>query len=212
MADLQAQYPTAPSFRTVNFVLNTPSQTTETNSGKMRRTGYGVSYYSFEAQYPSLTPLEAGSVTAFLAQAFGPQLSFEIVLPIISQSKSTNQPSTTVTVGAVDNAIGATNAIGAKAVKLTNCGANKFVLAAGDFFKFSNHSKVYMCAAPCTSDGSGNATLFFSGSLVNAITQTTTTLVINSVPFTCILAEDTQQWEVGPGGITSLSVPMREVW
>jgi hypothetical protein len=212
MADLQAQYPSNPGFNTVNFVLNTPSQISETNSGKIRRTGYGVSYYSFEVQYPSLTPLQAGTVTGFLSQTFGPQLSFEIVLPIISYSKSTNQPTTNCTVTAADTNIGATNAIGAKVVKLTNCGANKFVLAAGDLFKFSNHSKVYMCSAPCSSDGSGNATLFFSGSLVSPIVSGTTTIVRNAVPFTCVLSEDTQQWDVGQGGMTTIRVAMRETW
>jgi hypothetical protein len=212
MADLQAQYPTTPSFQTVNFKLNTPSQVSETNSGKVRRVGYGVSYYSFDIQYPTLTPLLAGTVTGFLSQTFGPQLSFEIILPIISYSKSTNQPTTNCTVTAADTNIGATNAIGAKVVKLTNCGANKFVLAAGDMFKFSNHSKVYMCSAPCSSDGSGNATLFFSGSLVNTIVSGTTTIIRNDVPFTCILSEDLQEWTVGAGGLTTLKVPMRETW
>jgi len=212
MADLATQFPSNPSFQAVNFKLNTPSQVTETNSGKVRRTGYGVSYYSFDVEYPQLTPVDAGTVTGFVAQTFGPQFSFEIILTEISYSKSTNPPATVPAVAAADTGIGATNQIGAKVVKLTNCGANKCVLAAGDFFKFSNHNKVYMCVSPCDSNGSGNATLYFSGSLVSAITQSTTTLTLTAVPFTVVLSEGLQQWDVGIGGITSMKLSMREVW
>lgn len=272
MADLTTQFPSSPEFQAVNFKLNTPSQTTETNSGKVRRTGYGVSYYSFEVQYPSLTPLEAGTVQGFVAQTFGPQLSFEIILPQISYSKSTTQPTTRVRVVTADAPNGFTNTIGVKKIKLENCGSSKRVLAAGDFFKFGNHSKVYMCVSPCDSDFAGNATLFFSGSLTNnvdtalkstsisgttltttgldssyvgksitgsgvvngtyitAVTNSTTatvsqsqtvvstmvtyheSLTINAVPFTCILADDVQEWSVGLGGITAMSLAMRETW
>ena len=212
MADLATQYPTDPVFEAVNFKLVTPSQVTETNSGKVRRTGYGVSYYTWEASYSTLTPLEAGTVTGYLAQTFGPQLSFEIILPQISYTKLSNQTTNTVTVGSTNSGIGATNTVGAKVVKLTGCGANKPVLAAGDFFKFSNHSKVYMCVSPCTADINGNATLYFSGSLTNTIVSGTTTLTITAVPFTAILSEDVQEWSVGYGGLTTLRVGMRENW
>jgi hypothetical protein len=169
MADLTTQYPTSPEFQSVNFKLVTPSQITETNSGKVRRTGYGVSYYTWEVQYSTLTPVEAGTIQGYLAQTFGPQLSFEIVLPEISYTKSTNAPSTRVRVVTADAPNGFTNTIGVKQIKLENCGSSKRVLAAGDFFKFSGHSKVYMCVSPCDSDFAGNATLYFSGSLTNNV-------------------------------------------
>ena len=212
MADLATTYPTSPSFSSVNFTVNTPSQITETNSGKVRRTGFGVSYYSWEVQYPTLTPLEAGTVQGYLAQAFGPQLSFEIILPNISYTNLTGQTTNTVTVGAVNLGIGATNAIGAKVVNVEGAGNAGKILAAGDYFKFSNHSKVYQCTAPCTADVNGDAQLFFSGSLVNDLVASTTTVTITQVPFTAILAEDAQEWSVGIGGLTTMAVPMRETF
>jgi hypothetical protein len=203
MADL-AQWPTSPSFASVNFKINTPSIITETNSGKVRRVGMGVSYYTFTVKYPNLTPVDAGQVTGFVSQCFGPQLSFTIVLPEISYTKSTNPPSGTVTV--------ATNAaIGVKQVSVSGAGNAKTVLKAGDFFKFSNHDKVYMCASDCVSNSGGAATLFFSGSLTTAVT-TSTTLTLTAVPFTMILADDLQEFDVGIGGITTMSLDMREVY
>lgn len=204
MADLATQFPTNPSFQGVNFRINTPTQTSESYSGKMRRVGLGVSYYTWEVQYPNLTPLQAGTVTGFISQALGMQFSFEIVLPEISYSKALNQTT-------LEPIVSSTTAIGATNVNLSNCGLNKNVLAAGDFFKFNNHSKVYMCVSPCISDSNGVATLFFSCPLTSAV-PVTTRLKITAVPFTAILAEDAQSFDVGVGGITSLSLPMREVW
>jgi len=203
MADL-GQYPSSPSFETVNFKINTPSIVSETNSGKTRRVGMGISYYTFTAKHPNMTPTDAGQVTGFVAQCFGPQLSFTIVLPEISYTKSTNPPSGTVTTSAA-------LAIGDKSIAITGAGANKTVLKAGDFFKFNNHSKVYMCVSDCTSNGSGAATLYFSGSAVSTV-NSGTALTLDAVPFTVILADDLQEFDVGVGGITTMSLDMKEIW
>jgi hypothetical protein len=204
MADLATQYPSSPSFEAVNFRSNTPTQSTQTMSGKTRRLGLGVTFYSFEVKYPQLTRLQAGTVKGYLAQALGPQFSFEIVLPTISYSALDNQNATTP-------AVRTTMSQGATSVQLQNCGATKNVLAAGDFFKFNSGTKVYQCVAPCTSDASGFATLFFSGPAVVAVSAGTN-LTITAVPFTCILADESQEWEAGIGGMTAMSVSMREVW
>jgi hypothetical protein len=204
MSDLFTQFPDEVSFQAVSFQVNTPTQSTETFSGKTRRVGMGVSYYSWEVRYPNLLPIDAGTVNGFVAQAFGPQFSFEIILPEISYSKAPNQTNTVPRTSA--NA-----SIGATSVTLANCGVSKNVLAAGDFFKFANHSKVYMCVSPCVSNSSGVATLFFSCPLITAVPNPTN-LTITAVPFTAILTEDVQKFDVGFGGITTMSLAMREVF
>jgi hypothetical protein len=204
MADLATQYPASPSFTSINFKTNTPTQTSNTMSGKLRRIGMGISFYSWEVQYPELTRLDAGTVKGFLAQALGPQFSFEIVLPKLSYSALASQTASVPRTSAAA-------AIGSTSVTLTNCGANGAVLAAGDYFKFNNHTKVYQCVAACTANGSGNATLYFSGPAVSAV-PLSTNLTITAVPFTAVFASEEQEFDVGYGGITSLSVAMREVW
>ena len=204
MADLATQYPSSPSFQSINFKTNTPTQITNTMSGKMRRVGMGVSFYSWEVQYPELSRLDAGTVKGFLAQALGPQFSFEIVLPKLSYSALASQTASVPRTSA-------TAAIGSTSVALTNCGANGAVLAAGDYFKFNNGTKVYQCVSACTANGSGVATLFFSCPLVTAV-PSNTNLTITAVPFTAVFETEAQEFQVGYGGITSLSVAMREVW
>lgn len=203
MADIVTLYPQSPSFNAVSFRVNTPTLTTETFSGKTRRTGYGTSFYTWQVKYPILTPAEAGIVTGYLAQTYGPAFSFEIILPEISDSKSTNQPTSTP-------ATSASASKGAKSVTLSNCGANT-VLLGGDYIKFDNHSKVYQVVGTATADGSGNMTLYFSGSLVDDV-PSGTDLIFNNVRFTAICDNDFQQVDVGLGGMASLNVNMREVW
>lgn len=204
MADLATQYPSNPSFESINFKTNTPTQITNTMSGKLRRVGMGTSFYSWEVKYPQLSRLDAGTVKGFLAQALGPQFSFEIVLPTLSYSALPNQTASVPRTSAAA-------ATGSTSVALTNCGNTQQVLAAGDFFKFNNGTKVYQCVAPCTSNSSGNATLYFSGPLVSAV-PLATNLTITAVPFTAIVAAEEQEFDIGFGGISSMSVAMREVW
>lgn len=204
MADLATQFPTTPSFESVNFTSNSPTQITNTMSGKLRRVSVGTTFYSWEVKYPQMSRLDAGTVKGFIAQAQGPQFSFEIILPRISYSALPNQTASVPRVGTAMS-------IGATSVQLTGCGNTQQVLAAGDFFKFANHTKVYMCVSPCVSNSSGVATLFFSGPAVSGA-PTNTNVTITAVPFTAIFAEEAQEFEAGYGGITTMTLQMREVW
>lgn len=204
MADLAGFYPVTTAPQNVEVRPITPTQTTQSFSGKTRRSGYGGQFYELKLSYGPMTNLQHRPIQGFLAQAYGPQLSFEVVLPQISYSASTNPPSTTPSV------VGGLSK-GAKTVGITNCGANKTVLVGGDFFRFNDHSKVYQATNTITSDGSGNATLFFAGSAVEDVAGGVQ-LTITAVPFTMILKNPSQSYNIGTGGIGSFNVEMREVW
>jgi hypothetical protein len=206
MADLDSlgQFPTDPGMVAVNFKSVTPNQVTESNSGKLRRYSYGVQYFTWVCRFGANSQTDIGPIIGYINAAYGPSLSFEIILPKVSYSKSTNPPST----------VPATTAQftrGVNTVTLDNCGASKQVLRGGDFFKFANHSKVYMCSATCTSDGAGTATLYFTGSLLTTVPNNTN-LTITAVPFTAIFDGEEQSWAVANGGITNLDVGMRELF
>lgn len=201
---MSGTYPSAPAFETVNFKINTPTVISETLVGKLRRVGSGVSYYTFTAKYSNLTAYDFGPIVGFIANQLGPLDNFSIVLPEISYSKSTNPPSTTP-------ATSATLSIGQNSVTLSNCGATKNVLNAGDFFKFANHSKVYMAVQDCVSSAGGTATLYFSCPVVAAV-PSATALTITAVPFNVTLDNEVQEYSVGFGGISTMTVDFREVW
>ena len=204
MADLAGYYPNNPAPLSVEIKAITPSNVTNTLSGKALRVAYGAQFYRASLEYTNSGLRNMRPLQGFIAQTFGPTFSFEVVFPEVSFSTSLNPPTSTVrTNGAVSK--------GVKSVTLENCGASKEVLNGGDYFKFDNHSKVYQCTNQCLSDGSGNATLFFAGSLVNDVPDNTD-LTITSVPFTMIMDSAENTTTTGIGGISTFEVKMREVW
>lgn len=197
---MSGTFPSSVGFQTVNFRINTPTLKTETTSGKTRRVGMGHSFYTFGIKMPNMTRYDAGPIIGFVAEQYGALESFQVVLPEISYSKVGDQTGTTVTTSASVLA-------GVDQVAVTGVATGKNLLRAGDYFKFANHSKVYMCTVTWTS---GNP-LYFSGSLV-ADVPSGTQITYNAVPFTVILDGDIQQYETGIGGITAMSLDMRETW
>tara|TARA_R110000822_G_scaffold190302_3_gene329091 strand:+ start:5898 stop:6512 length:615 start_codon:yes stop_codon:yes gene_type:complete len=204
MADLAGYYPTSPWFNAVDFSVNTPTITSETNAGKVRRVGYGHSFYSWTVKYPNMTQAQLGPIAGFIAQTRGPLLSFEIVLPQISYTKSSNPSVSTVSTSQTISA-------GVSQVTVSGATASSTILLGGDFFKFASHSKVYQATNTCTADGSGNATLYFSGNLVADVTSGAN-ITTTAVPFTAIMESDAHQVNVGMGGMSTLSLQMRETW
>ena len=204
MADLSGFFPNNPAPSRVDKTTTTPANVTNSLSGKSFRVAYGAQFYQANLTYANMTLRTMRPLQGFMAQAFGPTFSFEIVFPEVSFSTSLNPPSSTCrTNGAVSK--------GVKSVTLENCGASKEVLNGGDYFKFDNHSKVYQATNQCLSDGSGNATLFFAGSLVEDVPDNTD-LTISAVPFTMILDSNDNATRTGVGGISTFNVKMREVW
>ena len=203
MADIATQYPVNPPFATVDFKTISPTITSSTNSGKLRRVGMGCSYYSWTAKYNSLTPRDAGPIIGYIRYTEGSLYSFEIVLPEISYSKTINQVSAAITQVAIP--------IGSVNVRVSTTNTNSEVLRAGDYFKFNNHSKVYQAVINCNSDSGGNATLTFAGPTVSNVASGTS-LTLTAVPFTAVIDGQEQDHTVSYGGITTLEVSMREVW
>lgn len=204
MADLAGYYPTTPGFTAVEFQVNTPTLSTNTNSGKTRRVGYGHQFYTWKVNYPPMTQSQLAPTFGFLAQAYGPLLSFNIVLPEISYTSLSSQTAQTISTSQ-------SKAVGEKDITLSGASGIENILAVGDFFKFSGHSKVYQCVANCTSASDGTATLYFAGGLVEAVSSSET-LTITQVPFTALLENDAHQVTVGLGGMSQLQIDMRETW
>jgi hypothetical protein len=197
---MSGTFPTSPGFEAVNFTINTPTLTSETISGKKRRVGMGHSFYTFSVKFPNQTAYNMGPVLGFVAAQYGQLDNFSIVLPEISNSKNTTLGSITVTTSGA-------KAIGDNSVSVGGFSPGDTFLLAGDFIKFSNHSKVYMV----TADWVYGQPLYFSGSLVSAV-PSGTQIIFNAVPFNVILDNDVQQFDVGMGGITTMQLDMREVW
>ena len=199
---MSGTFPTDPKFNAVNFKINTPVIKTSTNSGLTRRVAQGHSFYTFSVKYNNISKYDAGPIIGFVAQQYGSLEAFQIVLPEVSYSKLGEGSQTTTTV-----TTSATVLAGVDQVAVTGVASGKFLLRAGDFFKFANHSKVYMCTVSWTT----GQPLYFSGSLVKDV-PSGTQITYTAVPFTVILDNEVQQYDVGLGGFIQLTLDMREAW
>jgi hypothetical protein len=196
------------NFSAVDFQVVSPTITTESFSGKVRRVGQGHQYYVFGVKFPPMTSYQFGPVNAFIARQYGQVDSWTVALPEISYNTGSNAASIGTPV------VTATLAAGIKTCTISGMVVNKTqVLRAGDFFKFNNagHTKVYMAVDDLNSGSGGTGTLNFAGGLVTAV-PSGTGITTNAVPFTVILDGDVQEFNVGLGGMTDFSFKCREVW
>ena len=68
-------------------------------------------------------------------------------------------------------------------------------LKAGDFISFASHTKVYMCVADVTADGSNEATVTIEPPLLVALADDSV-VTYDNVPFTVHLTNDIQEFGV----------------
>lgn len=215
-------------FSAVEFRIVSPAQTSESLSGKIRRVGMGVSYYTFTVQYPTITKEKLSTIMGYLSQTQGNVIAFDIVLPVISYSKlGASQTSSTITVagGTQTWSEGGTTKTGYLAgstqVNVTGPGLAE-VFAIGDVFRFNDnnfpgndntnkHLKVYMATSEVTLGAGGTGTVYFSGGLVDNVPNGTT-LTINAVPFQVIVTNGDQTFQIGQSGLSTLEFECREVW
>jgi hypothetical protein len=192
------------AFTATNFRINSPAQSNETFNGKVRRVGLGISYYTFTVKFPPLTRVDAGPIIGFLGQQYGIMENFQILLPNESYpvaNYSYTSPYVPTVAATIDK--------GAKSVTLKGCYPDATILRSGDYFKFNTHSKVYMCATTCVANGSGNATLYFSGSAIRDV-SVDVGLTVNAVPFTVMLSNEMQEYETGLGRMVNIEFDVRE--
>lgn len=84
-------------------------------------------------------------------------------------------------------------------------------MKAGDFVRFTNHTKVYMLTADMTADGSGNATMAIEPALYES-PEDNEPIIVSNVDFQCSFTEDVRELSLEPGVFGTLkSVTLTEV-
>ena len=184
-------WPSTPGFNAVNLKAVTQTKQTQTVSQKTYRASTGTSRFEATIRYPNTSASDFRPTQAFAARALGSLNTFDIVLPVVSNT-SGNFPSQTVFVSAAAS-------VGASSVTVTSDQASSTILKAGDVVRFENHTKVYMLTADATSNGSGIATLNITPNLIVALDDDSaggnTSVTVNAVPFRCFLSNDIQQFK-----------------
>lgn len=182
------------TFKSINIKTNIPTVKSESLSGRVQVRQLGSQKWSMTLSYPPMTRSEFAPMMTTIMQLRGSYGKFTVKLPLLSASQS--------------SASGNWKSDGtyASGVNSITCTGGSGDLVAGDFVKFSNHSKVYMIVNWVNSTN----VMTIEPPLVESISGTTT-LTYNEVPFTASLNSDQQEFPVGTEGLFRYEVDIVEV-
>jgi hypothetical protein len=173
-------YPTSPEFQAVDIRLVYNNVRSQTRSGRTQVRNIGAGYWTFSVRYPRLRQTDFAPIYAFLASTKGGTDSFSITPPSAISD-------------ALGNATGTLRANGAHTAgdRTINMDGISGTIKAGDFIKFANHTKVYMCTADFTNSG----TMTIEPGLSAAVADNEV-VTFDDVPFQMRLARDVQEFRI----------------
>jgi hypothetical protein len=185
-------FPTTPKPRSVQVTSLSPNLVSEAHSMKRQVRSLGVQKWVLQASYPPMTRTEFAPLWAFVIAQKGRYSTFSYTPEKIS-----------TTTGTATGTLAVSSAASAGVSTISASGLTG-TLKAGDFVKFSGHSKVYMLTADATTS------LAIEPPLISAV-ATTDTVTYNNVPFTCALSADSQGTGLDINEMHSFSLSLVEV-
>lgn len=191
---MSGTYPTTPEFRAINVNSRHQNVFSETISGRTQVRTVGGQRWEFTARYNPMTRAEFQPVYAFVVSQQGRLGSFSITPPIISDTSG----SATGTLAA-----NGAHSIGDSTITIDGITGD---IKAGDFIRFSGHTKVYMVIA----DRDGAGTMTIEPALVEAVADNES-ISYNNVAFTMRLNNDLQEYLISSNEYFEYELDMIEV-
>tara|TARA_R100001460_G_C3516970_1_gene172125 strand:- start:258 stop:869 length:612 start_codon:yes stop_codon:yes gene_type:complete len=173
------------SFDAINIRSQQKTLVSTTDSGKTFRRQVDGQRWTFTVSYPLMPRSTFAPIQAFIIKQRSQKENFTITFP--SYLNAQGNENTTINVNGV-------HAVGDTTIDIDGFhadGAGR--LKAGDFIKFSGHSKVYMIMADVTSS-SNAATVTIEPPLRSALANDET-VTYDSIPFTVYLNSDLQEFQ-----------------
>jgi hypothetical protein len=190
-------YPTTPVFSAVNLSSQNKTLISEAISGKIQARQIAGHKWTFTASYPPLTRAEFAPVSAFIMQQRGMLNTFDVEIPIVSDSLSVASGTFAVngSRSAGDTSLAVDGLTGA--------------IEAGDLIKFNGHTKVYMVVDKTDSLGNTVA-ITIEPPLVESVANNET-IIYNNVPMRVRLANDVQEFGLRTDSLVTYEVDFIEV-
>ena len=164
----------------------------------------GGQRWGFKVTFPPMQRSDFDPIYAFSVKQRGQYETFTWTPAVIGVTRGESEEFPVVNEGSGLS-------VGSTSVSLDGMTASTSnILRAGDFFKFSGHSKVYMATADMSSGGSGEGSLSFTPKLSTAVANNET-LTINGVPFNVAFTKDVSTYTTDPTSLYSFEVDLIEV-
>jgi len=199
---MSGTFPSSPVPRDVAISTNQNTIVTTTASGRRQARQIDGQRFRLRVRFPIMTRAEFAPINAFIMKQRSQMESFQYVPPTIDDA-----------LGVASGVISVNGAISAGVTSVAIDGmanSTSGVFKAGDYFRFTGQTKVYMVMADVSSNGSGQGTLTFEPPL-RANVADNAVIIYSNVDFTVGLINDVQEFRVGTENYFQYEVDVIEV-
>jgi hypothetical protein len=195
-------FPSSPAPRDVAISTNQNTIVTTTASGRRQARQIDGQRFRLRLRFPIMTRTEFAPINAFVMKQRSQMESFTYSPPTISSA-----------LGVASGVISVNGAILAGVTSVAIDGmanSTSGVFKAGDYFRFTGQTKVYMVIADVSSNGSGQGTLTFEPPL-RANVSDNSVLIYSGVDFTVGLTGDIQEFNISTENYFQYEIDLIEV-
>ena len=199
---MSGTFPSSPAPRDVAISSNQNTIVTTTASGRRQARQIDGQRFRLRVRFPIMTRAEFAPINAFVMKQRSQMESFQYVPPTIDDA-----------LGVASGVISVNGAISAGVTSVAIDGmanSTSGVFKAGDYFRFTGQTKVYMVMADVSSNGSGQGTLTFEPPLRTNVSYNAV-LIYSSVDFTVGLTGDIQEFNISTENYFQYEVDLIEV-
>ena len=199
---MSGTFPSSPAPRDVAISSNQNTIVTTTASGRRQARQIDGQKFRLRLRFPVMTRTEFAPILAFIMKQRSQMESFQYTPPSVDDA-----------LGVASGVISVNGAISAGVTSVAIDGmanSTSGVFKAGDFFRFTGQSKVYMVVADVSSNGSGAGTLTFEPPLRTAVSDNAV-LIYSNVDFTVGLTGDIQEFNISTENYFQYEVDLIEV-
>jgi hypothetical protein len=199
---MSGTFPSSPVPRDVAISSNQNTIVTTTASGRRQARQIDGQRFRLRLRFPVMTRAEFAPINAFVMKQRSQMESFQYVPPTIDDA-----------LGVASGVISVNGAISAGVTSVAIDGmanSTSGVFKAGDYFRFTGQTKVYMVMADVSSNGSGQGTLTFEPPL-RANVADNAVLIYSNVDFTVGLTGDIQEFNISTENYFQYEIDLIEV-
>jgi len=200
---MSGQFPTSPVAKNSSVRSRQRTIISETVSGRKQARQIDGQKFSITLQFPPLTRADFAPIQAFIMKQRSRLENFTVIPPIISNAQGS--ASTVISTNASITAGAITGTVDGMTISTNG------ILKAGDYFRFTGQTKVYMAVDDLDADGSGVGTLTFEPPLRTAVADNAI-IIYDNVDFTVSLTNDIQEYDLGVQNYYSYEVDLIEVF
>ena len=199
---MSGTFPSSPAPSSIAISSSQNTIVTTTASGRRQARQIDAQKFRLRVSFPIMTRTEFAPILAFIMKQRSQMESFQYTPPSVDDS-----------LGVASGVISVNGAINAGVTSVAIDGmanSTSGVFKAGDFFRFTGQSKVYMVVADVSSNGSGAGTLTFEPPLRSNVADNNV-LIYSNVDFTVGLTGDIQEFTIGTENYFQYEIDLIEV-